>query len=309
MLIAQLSTDDFETALAATQQLFPGFVATPGDVPTHFDITAHHAAGLTSIDYRASGLDAHFELQSSEGFGVGELELEGRLTTGRDALDPTRPFAIPQVMIADLVRVRSQVLQLDEAELARFARTDLGRDRFELHALGTAPMSPEGAAHWRSAAQLVRNGMRDGLADDPVIGASLQQLLMAAYLHAFPTSWSDARAPRDGNRAVPAAVRRAKRYMEEHAHEAITVTDVAEASGLSVRGLQAAFRRALGGSPADHLRRIRLDGARSDLLSADPLAGHSVSGIARRWGFAHLGRFSQTYKAEYGEHPSQTLRR
>ena len=36
---------------------------------------------------------------------------------------------------------------------------------------------------------------------------------------------------------------------------------------------------------------------------------HNVSAIASRWGFFHLGRFAQSYRARYGELPSQTLLR
>jgi transcriptional regulator GlxA family with amidase domain len=33
-----------------------------------------------------------------------------------------------------------------------------------------------------------------------------------------------------------------------------------------------------------------------------------VAGVALRWGFAHMGRFSNEYKQRYGESPSKTLR-
>jgi AraC-like DNA-binding protein len=35
----------------------------------------------------------------------------------------------------------------------------------------------------------------------------------------------------------------------------------------------------------------------------------SVSNVAHRWGFVHLGRFSSAYRRRYGELPSQTLGR
>jgi AraC-like DNA-binding protein len=35
----------------------------------------------------------------------------------------------------------------------------------------------------------------------------------------------------------------------------------------------------------------------------------SVTDIALRWGFNHLGRFSQLYRERYGEKPLATLRR
>ena len=44
-----------------------------------------------------------------------------------------------------------------------------------------------------------------------------------------------------------------------------------------------------------------------DLRSADPF--HStVSAIAHRWGFTHLGRFAAAHKTMYGQTPLQALR-
>ncbi|MFP5477787.1 MAG: helix-turn-helix domain-containing protein, partial [Gammaproteobacteria bacterium] len=34
-----------------------------------------------------------------------------------------------------------------------------------------------------------------------------------------------------------------------------------------------------------------------------------VAGVALRWGFGHLGRFSADYRARFGEYPSETVRR
>jgi AraC-like DNA-binding protein len=305
----ELSTDEFDSAVEATRRFFPSFVAEPGEAPPHFDITAHSAAGLTWVGYRVIGMNARIALTASQTFGVSDLELEGWVAAGRDPIDDTRPWAIPTELVGNIVRVRSEVLQFDDDALPRFARTDLGSDGFDLRTLSTAPVSAEAAANWRSTARLVQERMLDGLADEPLIGESLRQVLMAAYLHAFPTTWSEAHVPRDGHRAVPAAVRRAVDYMERHASEPIGVADVAAASGLSVRGLQDAFRRNLDASPAEYLRRLRLDRVRQDLLAADPLSGATVGAIARRWGFAHLGRFAQTYRTAFGEQPGSTLRR
>ena len=49
-----------------------------------------------------------------------------------------------------------------------------------------------------------------------------------------------------------------------------------------------------------------MERARTELLSGEAA---SVAGVALRWGFAHMGRFSNDYKARYLETPSQTLRR
>ncbi|MEU6280948.1 helix-turn-helix domain-containing protein [Streptomyces sp. NPDC047028] len=33
-----------------------------------------------------------------------------------------------------------------------------------------------------------------------------------------------------------------------------------------------------------------------------------MADVARRWGFAHQGRFAERYRARFGEPPSRTLR-
>ena len=102
-------------------------------------------------------------------------------------------------------------------------------------------------------------------------------------------------------------LRRAVSYMHRHLDADIGLRDIADAAGTSPRAVQYLFRRHLDTTPLAYLRRLRLDQVRRDLLCAGP--GATVSGIASRWGFFHLGRFSAFYLATYGEHPRETLRR
>jgi AraC-like DNA-binding protein len=55
------------------------------------------------------------------------------------------------------------------------------------------------------------------------------------------------------------------------------------------------------------LRKKRLAQARADLAAAAP--GTTVTSVALDCGFTHLGRFSLDYAKEFGEPPSETLRR
>ena len=71
--------------------------------------------------------------------------------------------------------------------------------------------------------------------------------------------------------------------------------------------VQYTFRRHLGVTPVEYLRRVRLDRAHRDLQAADP-AVDTVTAIAGRWGFTHAGRFSTAYKREFGTASSETLR-
>ncbi|PZE38551.1 hypothetical protein DEJ25_11245 [Curtobacterium sp. MCPF17_011] len=103
-------------------------------------------------------------------------------------------------------------------------------------------------------------------------------------------------------------VRRAVEFIHEHAGEPLSVADIARAADLSVRGLQESFQRILDRTPMTYLREVRLRHVHADLLHADPIAT-SVADVASRWGFAHMGRFSNAYLQRFGEYPRVTLRR
>jgi AraC-like DNA-binding protein len=145
-------------------------------------------------------------------------------------------------------------------------------------------------------------------ARSPLAVGHFEQLLVDGLLDAQPHMLSDAVAGR-GPAALPGAVRRAADFCVEHAHEPISVADMAMAARMSVRSLREGFRAHLATTPLAYLRRVRLDLARRDLLAiADGHAPGTVTDVALRWGFAHLGRFTGHYRQTYGETPSQTLR-
>lgn len=106
------------------------------------------------------------------------------------------------------------------------------------------------------------------------------------------------------NRRVRAAVE----YIHANAALPLTVSDIARAADLSVRGLQESFQRALDRTPMQYVREVRLRRAHEDLLLAEPREV-SVADVARRWGFSHMGRFSSEFLQRFGEYPKNTLRR
>jgi two-component system CheB/CheR fusion protein len=107
---------------------------------------------------------------------------------------------------------------------------------------------------------------------------------------------------------TPQPLRRALAFIDDHAAEPITLSDIAVASRLSPRGLQAAFRRHLDTTPLAYLRSVRMERAHHDLQSAGPGEGVSVATLAAKWGFTHLGRFAIEYRRRFRVHPSHTLR-
>ena len=102
------------------------------------------------------------------------------------------------------------------------------------------------------------------------------------------------------------ALRRAIDLIEQAPEEALTLETLALYAGVGGRALQLAFRRELGTTPLQYLKKVRLDRARQALQAAGP-AEQSVAGIARRFGFSHLGRFSADYAKQHGQLPSHTL--
>lgn len=108
------------------------------------------------------------------------------------------------------------------------------------------------------------------------------------------------------SQAIPRHVKKAEEFMRTFAAEPITMAEVTQAAGVSMRCLQEGFRRFRAMTPREALQRIRLDGVRADLMEGEV---EGVAELALKWGFAHFGRFAGSYRKRFGELPSETLRR
>jgi AraC family ethanolamine operon transcriptional activator len=95
-----------------------------------------------------------------------------------------------------------------------------------------------------------------------------------------------------------------RELVEASADCPLSVAELCLRLGVSRRTVQYAFDEILGTNPASYLRAVRLDRVRKDLLHAG-----SVTDAATRWGFWHFGHFSNDYREQFGELPSETLRR
>jgi AraC-like DNA-binding protein len=163
---------------------------------------------------------------------------------------------------------------------------------------------PEGAplaAWWVMVRQLAQAILAGPRRVSPDRARQLARLAANGLLTAIP-HW-----PVGKPNTAPAQSRlaRAETFMLDHAREQFDVEDAASAAGLSVRGLQHAFRREHGTTPLVFLRGVRLSLAREELIGGSV---DSIATIARRSGFLHLGRFAAAYRLEFGELPSDTQR-
>jgi AraC-like DNA-binding protein len=146
-----------------------------------------------------------------------------------------------------------------------------------------------------------------GLIHHPVVGARLQEALIAGLLCATDHPYRDRLERPTPAAAAPGAIRRVVEAMRAHPGKPFTVADLAAIAGVSIRSLQESFRRYVGMPPMTYLRHLRLARVHEHLRQADP-AVHTVTEIAYRYGFTHMGRFAAEYRARYGVPPRETLR-
>ena len=134
----------------------------------------------------------------------------------------------------------------------------------------------------------------------------LEQFLLHTLLSSQPHNYSH-ELGEPSAAWTPAALRRATRYCEDHAGEPISLGDIAAVARVSVRTLQLGFREHLQTTPMAYLRSVRLAHAHADLVRiAETGSQATVTDVALRWGFAHLGRFAARYRQTYGRPPSST---
>lgn len=111
----------------------------------------------------------------------------------------------------------------------------------------------------------------------------------------------------DVEMSLPAKYRRAYRYLIAHLDCAeLSVREISEHIGVTERALQATFRTHIGMTPAEVLRRARVERIRNDLLSNETRSG-SIFDTAARWGIHNRSTLVSCYRRYFQETPAQTL--
>lgn len=101
-------------------------------------------------------------------------------------------------------------------------------------------------------------------------------------------------------------VKRAQDYIEAHLDTPLGLETLSLVTGVSQRTLRYAFEQVLGVSPKRYVNSRRLYACRRALLG-ECSDDATVTRVASRFGFSHLGYFARDYRALFGENPSQTL--
>lgn len=108
---------------------------------------------------------------------------------------------------------------------------------------------------------------------------------------------------------LPDYIHRVQQYIVQHAREVISAEDLQRIAGVSKSKLYQEFQYYFSTSPLTYLKRYRLQQIYKALSTQNGQRHLSISQLAYEWGFNHLSRFSQEYRAEFGESPSETKKR
>lgn len=144
------------------------------------------------------------------------------------------------------------------------------------------------------------------VAASPVLAAQYEEMLLTAMLTCLPHSCSRLLETLPAPQSVPRVVRLAEEYIKANTERPLRLNDLARETGMSVRSVQAAFKRYRGYTPTEFLRRCRLHKARRMLQHPGPET--TILSVAFACGFASQSNFCKCYRREFGERAMDTLR-
>ncbi|TSD93629.1 AraC family transcriptional regulator [Skermania sp. ID1734] len=320
-----LATDDVDefrqqaSNLLSAHQIQPASTTVAASFRGHVNATRFGDIDLVYLD---QGVDVdvdildridYYDLMLAIG-GTNRLELTAgadhrQVSNERARLDHVTGALLSPRMRAAMhmdASYRQLHLRIEKSALDRRVEAMLGRPIhgsivFDLAVDLTTPVM----ATWHSSLDVLLRDLDNGsgLTQHPLAASSWQDTLLTGLLLAQPHNFLSAlREP-----AAPvyhSTMRRALAYIDENLDAPITVADIAQQVGTSVRSLQRAFQDNIGATPKGYIQSLRLTRVRDELLDAGTT--ETVTDIAYRWGFGHLSRFAAAYRHRYGETPSQT---
>ena len=199
-------------------------------------------------------------------------------------------------------------LSLTRTDLANAGLSLLGHElTFPVITQRTRPLS-ESLSRLRylhdAASFLARKS--SGVFEQPEAARAIEQ----ALIHAMVTCLSDGvpvtKDPAAGRHAV--IIARFEELLLANVVRPLFLADICAAIGVSERALRMSCQEQLGMGPISYLFLRRMHLVRRALLMTDHTKT-TVTAIATMNGFWELGRFAVRYRQQFGESPSETLRR
>ncbi|WP_417679993.1 helix-turn-helix domain-containing protein [Roseibium sp.] len=204
--------------------------------------------------------------------------------------------------------VETAYVGFSQEEFLRGARA-LNPVFWERPPTGIIPLTTRRRNDFQEAVDLwLKTAREASMREEPLDPAVLRSHLMQTVLQVAAVSDEDI-APSFNERVRALQIgRRARSFVDDHLNADVlpTIVDICTALGVSERTLRYAFREYVGLSPVAYLRACRLNRVRAVLAVSDPRET-TITQVAMRFGFLHLGRFAGDYKRMFGEMPSVTL--
>ena len=123
--------------------------------------------------------------------------------------------------------------------LGQVAETKAGQAAEPVRLTGYEPVSDRAAQHWKAAYAYVRGDIlaRPEAAAQPLLTANAEGLLAAVTLATFPSNALAEPTAEDRHDAHPAALRRTIAFIDQHAHQDISIADIAAAANVTARAV------------------------------------------------------------------------
>jgi AraC-like DNA-binding protein len=128
-------------------------------------------------------------------------------------------------------------------------------------------------------------------------------LLLNLFTHSHSETLANAAEP-----LVPRQWRSALDYMRDNCRRELTIAEVAEQVGASVRGLEMAFLRHYDATPFEVLRNLRLDAVMVALQRVARDGSGNVTRVLLDHGVTSFGHFARQFRRRFGVTPCDVIR-
>ncbi|MCB1274166.1 MAG: AraC family transcriptional regulator [Leucobacter sp.] len=305
-----------DESVEIVSQKFTPHALVPKD--EHFHFTArtgqvgsagiHHIGYGTPVEISSTPLENRF-LVCLPAWGKAVLEVDGE----QWFCDSRTPMILPndrEFRMHWLDGSPQLVLAVRQDSIEQVASSLFGEAETPIHLPRTLSVASGAGSSFAAHLLLAHDDVNSGIARDlpELLTRNITEgLLTRLLLAAAEQQEALGEQPAEGMLPKTKIVDACMRILNSPEIAGATPLSIAQQLQIPLRTLQDNVQAELGISLGDALRRSRLRLARAMLLDADP-AHTTVTDVAYRCGFRHLGRFSVEYHKHFSEKPSETLR-
>jgi AraC-like DNA-binding protein len=272
----------------------------------------HFKFGATDLSYCAYGCPVSLEFHHDEFFRI-QFCIAG---AGRTSKSTGSVDVSPTTIVATTAKTayafghsyEQLVLRADRLMLERELTALLGSRPKDPLSLDMATNCETGQAR-RLREIVLHTADSIDISSEPIpppLLREMDQTIRLSILYGIPNNYSH-RLYAGPQAMAPWQVRRVEEWIDVHWRQSVTLETLVEISGASLRTIFATFKTARGYTPMAYLKQVRLNAAREMLLKAEP--GATVTAISFACNFLNSSHFARDYERQFGELPSETLRR